>query len=384
MRELDAEQLKDIARGAGILGTGGGGDPYLGTLGALRALEEFGPPKVIEPDELPDDALVALPGILGAIVPLLEKFSFGPELDACYHALERVLDRPICALMSREAGGVNSVVPLVLGARLGIPVVDADAKGRAYPEVDMVTMTLYGLPASPFALADEHGNSLVIDAVNNAWVERIGRAACVEFGAVCASIGFPMTGKQLKESAIHGTLTLAQDIGRGIREAQDRKDDPIEVSTRITKGYVIFRGKITDVERRTMRGWSIGEVVMEGLDEFAGSRMEVSFQNENLVAYRDSELSAVVPDLITIIDTDSGEAITTERLRYGFRVTVLGIPCDEKWRTEAGVALGGPRHFRYDFDWVPIEQLNNGRPSDTLVHNDPREAGTGSAATVAT
>ena len=81
MRTLDARQLRDIARGAGILGTGGGGDPYLGALAALRALEEGGPPTVVDPDELADDALIALPVMVGAPVPLIEKFSFGPELD---------------------------------------------------------------------------------------------------------------------------------------------------------------------------------------------------------------------------------------------------------------------------------------------------------------
>jgi uncharacterized protein len=358
VRTLDAEQLRDIARGAGILGTGGGGDPYLGTLAALRALEEFGPPVVIEPDELPDDAVIALPGLHGAPVPLIEKFPFGPALDEAYRALNHALDGRISALMCREAGGTNSLVPLVLGSRLGIPVVDADAKGRAYPEVDLVTMTLYGIRAAPFALADDRRNSVVIHSDSNRSVEEISRDVVVRFGAICASIGFPMTGCELREAAIHGVISYAEEIGRGIRDAQDQKADPIDAVTRITGGFVLFRGKIVDVDRRTTQGWSLGTIEIDGLDEFAGSRMEVSFQNENLVALRDGELSAVVPDLITVVDSDTGSAITTERLRYGFRVIVVGIPCDEKWRTEAGVALGGPGHFRYDFDYVPIEELN--------------------------
>lgn len=40
------------------------------------------------------------------------------------------------------------------------------------------------------------------------------------------------------------------------------------------------------------------------------------------------------------------------------RVIVLGMPCDEKWRTEAGVALGGPPHLLYDIDYVPLKKLN--------------------------
>ena len=359
MRELSAEQLRDVSRGAGILGTGGGGDPYLGTLAALRALEEFGPPQVLEPDEIDDDALVALPVMVGAPVPLIEKFSFGPELESAFEALNRFLDGRIVALMSPEMGGVNSVVPLCLGARVGLPIVDADAMGRAFPEIDLVTLTLFGIGASPFALADEHGNHVVVNGVDNRWVERICRSAVVEFGAISAGMGYPITGKQLREAAVLHSLSYAEGIGRAIRTAQAEKADAIAEIVRITRGFILHRGKIVDVQRRTMHGWSIGEATIEGMEEFSGSSMTVSFQNENLVAFRDDSVVAAVPDLITIIDSDTGEAITTERLRYGFRVVVLGMPCDEKWRTPAGVALGGPGHFHYDFDYVPIEQLNS-------------------------
>jgi DUF917 family protein len=363
LRTLGAEQIEDVARGAAILGTGGGGDPYLGKLVALRALEEHGPPTVIDPDEVADDALVALPIMVGAPVPLIEKLSIGPEVASVYSALDRFLEGRLFALMSAEMGGVNSLIPLALAARLGVPLVDGDAMGRAYPELNLLTLTLYGIPASPFALADEHGNHVVISGADNEWVERIARAAVVEFGAICPGMGYAVTGAQLREAAVLRTLGYAESIGRAIREAHEHKLDAIDAVLRVTGGFALFHGKIVDVQRRTAHGWSLGEAVLEGLEEFSGSRMEVHFQNENLVAIRDGRHVATVPDLITIIDADSGEAITTEHLRYGFRVIVLGVPCDEKWRTEAGVALGGPRHFNYDIDYVPLEELNASVPA---------------------
>jgi DUF917 family protein len=358
VREIDAQQLKDIARGAGILGTGGGGDPYLGALAALRTFEECGPPTVLDPDELDDDALVALPVMVGAPVPLIEKFSFGPELVTVFHALNDAVGGKITALMSPEMGGVNSLVPLILSSRLGLPVVDADGMGRAYPQIDLTTFTLYDIAAAPFALADEHGNSVIINGVTNRWVERIARAAVVEFGAICPGMGFPVSGARLKQGAVLRTLTYAEQIGRAIRVAHETKANAVAEIVRVTGGYELFRGKITDVQRRTEHGWSIGEAVVSGMEQFSDESMTVSFQNENLVAWRNGRTVASVPDLITILDAESGEAITTERLRYGFRVVVLGIPCDEKWRTPAGVVLGGPRHFHYDMDYVPIEELN--------------------------
>ena len=357
MRTLDAEQVKDVARGAAILGTGGGGDPYLGTLAALRVLEEYGPPTVLTADELDDDALIAMPVMVGAPVPLIEKLSFGTEPDTVYHALDNYLEGKLVALMSPEMGGVNSIVPLLLGARLGIPVVDADSMGRAYPEIDLTTLTLYGIDASPFALADEHGNSVVIRGVSNRWVERIARAAVVEFGAICAGMGFPMTGAQLREAAILGTLTYAEQIGAAIREAKGSHGDAIADVVRLTNGYVLFEGKITDVRRRTMHGWSVGEAVMEGTDAFTDGAMTVSFQNENLVAWVDGQVVLTVPDLICIVNREDGEPLTTELLRYGSRVAVVGIPCSPMMRTQEALAVVGPKAFGYDLEFASLESL---------------------------
>jgi DUF917 family protein len=353
VRTLDEQQIRDVARGAAVLGTGGGGDPYLGTLAAVEALRLNGPPHVIEVDELSDDGYVASLGMVGAPVPLVEKFSLGPELMWAYEALQQQLRKPLQALMPVEIGGVNTVVAMILGSRLGIPVVDADYMGRAYPEIPLATPTLYGRSASPFALANEHGNKVVIEAIDNQWAERIGRTVAIEFGAICPGMLFPMRGEHAKEAAIRGTLSLAE------------KKDPIEVLLEVTKGVQLFRGKILDVQRRTQKGWSVGEAKLEGMDQFSGRQMVVRFQNENLVALLDERLVAMVPDLITVIDSQTGQAITTERLHYGFRVIILGIPCDGQWRTPAGVALGGPRHFGYDIEYVPIETLNGHDPRGT-------------------
>jgi DUF917 family protein len=360
MRRLDEQQIYDVARGAAVLGTGGGGDPYLGTLAAVAALREHGAPQVIEVDELRDDAYVASLAMVGAPVPLVEKFGLGPELMDVYHALHGHLGHPIEALVPAEIGGVNTVIALILAARLGLPVVDADYMGRAYPEVQLVTPTLYGRSASPFALADEHGNRVVIDATDNVWAERIGRTVAIEFGAICPGMMYPMRGEHAREAAIAGTLSHAERIGRTLREAEEQKRDVLQALLEVTGGFTLFRGKIVDIDRRTQKGWSLGEVLMEGMDDFRGSRMSVRFQNENLVAFLDDRLVASVPDLITIIDEQTGQAVTTERLHYGFRVIVLGIRCDAKWRSAAGVALGGPRHFGYDIDYVPLEDLNSG------------------------
>jgi uncharacterized protein len=356
MRLLNEQSLRDIASGSAVLGTGGGGDPYLGTLVSLHALEQYGPMQLVTADELDDEAMVVFPFVIGSPVPLTEKFPLGKEMVQAYETINRFLHGRVQAVMPIEIGGINSMVPFFIAARLGIPVVDGDCMGRAYPEVQLVTLTMHGIGASPFAIADERGDSVVLHTIDNFWAERFARSISVDMGAICAGAAYPVTGKQVREAAVLGSISYTERIGRAIREANASKQDAIAAILEVTHGFVIFSGKIVDVQRRTSRGWALGECVLEGMNADAGTHLAVRFQNENLVAIRDGEIIASVPDLITIMDAESGQAITTEQLRYGFRVVVLGIPCDPKWRTPAGIELGGPRHFRYDIDYVPLEQ----------------------------
>jgi hypothetical protein len=95
--------------------------------------------------------------------------------------------------------------------------------------------------------------------------------------------------------------------------------------------------------------------VLSGTGDDAGSDLVLNFQNEHLVATRDGSVVASVPDLIIVLDSDTAEPVTTEEIRYGFRVSVLVAPCDPRWRTEAGLELVGPRYFGYPFDYIALE-----------------------------
>ena len=360
MRLLERQEIEDIARGSAVLGTGGGGDPYLGKLAAIQAMERFGPLQLADINELPDDMLVAFPFAIGSPVPFLERITMTKELVTAYHAMCRYMGKTIGAVMSAEIGGMNSVLPFAVGRELGLPVIDGDCMGRAYPEIQLVTLTLYGHSASPLAVADEHGNVTVVDTVDNTWAEKIARPVAVEMGAISGGFGYPVTVKDLKEAAILGTVTFAEEIGKAIRVAQQSHADPVDAVLETTGGFRLFVGRIIDVARKTQKGWALGETRISGVDAYDGREMTVRFQNEHLVAIENDEIVTSVPDLIAILDTERGEPITTENLRYGFRVTVIGIPSDAKWRTPEGIALGGPRHFGYDIDFTPVEQVFGG------------------------
>ena len=69
----------------------------------------------------------------------------------------------------------------------------------------------------------------------------------------------------------------------------------------------------------------------------------------------DGEPIATVPDLICVVSTDAAEPSTTELLRYGQRVSVVGIRCHPRLATPKAVAVVGPGAFGYDAAYRPLE-----------------------------
>ena len=357
MRMLTEQNIEDLALGAAVLGTGGGGDPYIGKLMAQQAIRQYGPVRLLSLDEIDDDALVVPAAMMGAPTVMIEKIPNGREIISAFNDLANYIGKPIAAVMSIEAGGLNSVMPISVAASSNLPLVDCDGMGRAFPEIQMVTHTIFGVSATPMAMADEKGNSALINTIDNRWTERLARSITIDMGGSALIALYPATGKQLKELAVRGTMTHAEEIGRTVHRARQQESNPLEAIRQVTKGFLAFKGKVVDLQRRTVGGFARGAAYIEGLDEYSGSKLEINFQNEHLVAIRDDKYIVTVPDLIAILDVDTAEPITTEGLRYGFRVAVIGIPCDARWRTPKGLQLVGPRYFGYDIDYIPVEKL---------------------------
>ena len=346
--------LDSIAIGAGILGTGGGGNPYIGQLRARQAIRQWGPVTVLAPEELPEDARVVCVGGIGAPTVGIEKVR---DLQS-YHALRAIEDytgEQATALISNEIGGSNSVEPLIPAAMAGLPVVDADGMGRAFPELQMKTFFVYGVPCCPMAVADEKGNTVVIrETISPAWAERLARSITIQMGCVACYAVAPMTAEQVRRTAVPLTLSLARDLGDAVKHARSGGEDPLNAILETCPGRVLFNGKVVDVDRRTTEGFARGTLTIDGLDSHSGERMVIDFQNENLIARRDGETVCTVPDLICAVATDLGEPVTTEMMRYGLRVTILGFPAPELWVTTKGLAVAGPRAFGYDTDYIPL------------------------------
>jgi uncharacterized protein len=353
---LTLDDIPALARGCAILGTGGGGEVETGTLMAARGIGEFGEVPVIPLSDVPADELIMPLSGIGAPTVAHEMLMSGEEPVLIRDEVERLMERPVAAVMSCEIGGSNGVGPVGWAARLGLPLVDADGMGRAFPEVQMVAMYVAGLPVNVVVLADVQGNVTTIRPVDGLWSERISRAVCVACGASALMADYVLTGAEARDAVVEGSVSAALAIGRAVRDGSE----PVAALREALGATVLISGKVIDVERRTGGGFVRGSLLIDGAGDDRGRLLRVEIQNENLVALEDGRVRASVPDLITVVDSQTADAISTELLRYGQRVSVLSWPCDPIWRTERGLATAGPRAFGYDIDYTPVEELTGG------------------------
>jgi len=355
--------VEDMARGAVLLGSGGGGDPYIGELYLKNQLAEGRGPTIVSAAELPDDAFVLSIAGVGAPTVIVEHLISTGTLLRLLEESQRLYGRKIDALISAEIGGLNSMFPLALGALAGIPVVDGDGMGRAFPHLEMTTFGVYGVSATPSVLMDDSGNIVHVRTTTNRIAEEVVRAVCASLGSMVFGSFYAMSGKEAKALTVHDTVTHTLEIGRCIRRARDSQADPVmglldflndPEAGRFARE--LFNGRIVDVVHETREGWHWGSALISST-RGAEPEFRVDIQNEYLIAKHHGRTVTIVPDLIAIVDAESAEPLTAERLAYGQRVRVIGYSAAPIMRRPESLKVFGPRLFGLGEDFVKVEDV---------------------------
>ncbi|GAA2593982.1 DUF917 domain-containing protein [Actinomadura fulvescens] len=337
MTLLDATTLPAYARGCAVLGSGGGGPVGVALATALQAVADHGPVRVVRAEDLDGDALVMPCGIIGSPAVANERIGGGTEAEVLRETVERLHGTPVAALMSSEIGGSNGCLAAAWAARLGLPLVDADAMGRAFPRMDQNAMELAGIAPTPCVLTDERGRTVILDRVDGRWLERLARGVLESFGGQAATSEYALRAGQVRTAAIPGSVSRALAIGTalagGVPDAPDGGLDRL------------ITGKISTVDRTGAGAGTATAALVEGLGGDAGRLLRLEAQSEYLAVYEDGRPLTLVPDIIAVLDTRTAAAIDVERLRYGLRVSVLALPCAPVWNTPAGRRLAGPAAF---------------------------------------
>src|SRR5947207_8257199 len=248
LRPVSAAEIESLAIGAWILGTGGGGSPYLALLNMRKLYRQGAVCRLMDPMALGDDDLVAVVSNMGAPLVGQERLADPRTVARAVTMMEEYLGRRFHAVMSLEIGGGNSIQPFMAAAMLDLPVVDADCMGRAFPEAQMTSFAIHDLQMYPLTLADVRDNAVVVArAASWEWMERISRKACVEVGSIASTCKAPRTGKEVKECAILGSTSKAIGIGRAVQAARRAHRDPIEAVLEVEAGIKLFSGQIHEI-----------------------------------------------------------------------------------------------------------------------------------------
>lgn len=379
IRTLSEQEVWDLMAGAAIDGTRGRVKPVAPFIeGAVRKLLAEGKPfRLVALEDVPDDWTLAEAGGRigggGAWTHVAERMKqqgtpVVPATDGmrlAMEALERQTGHRLDAVVRAEAAEATAAA-FQAAMAAGLPVVDACPTGRAVPELAQSVAYVSGVAATPAALVSLWGDVVLVEkAIDAARLEDIGRSMAVGSAGSVITASTVMAGRDAKRALIPGVLSREILMGRSVREARARGADPVAALLGVTHGLYLFRGHVTRAVNREDRGFDWWDVEIEGSGTFQGHRYRLWVKNENIVGWFDDRPDAMSPDLIAPLDPATGEAMLSPKLGGydpGADVVLVGFPAPAMWRTPAAIDLLGPRHFGFDFDYVPLEQLHVNRP----------------------
>jgi uncharacterized protein len=235
--------------------------------------------------------------------------------------------------------------------------------------MQMDTYSIYGVHPTPAAVSDVRGHVAVFDGITDSHdVERYVRNLTIQMGGGAALTGPLMTGEEIRRTAVSGTLSFAVRLGEEVLAARKAHRNAVLAASEMSGGQLLMTGKITDVDRRFVAGFARGHLQLAGTGEYEGHVYSIDFQNENLIVTDEAgEVLCSVPDLICIVDADSAEPISTETLRYGLRVAVIGIPAPRLIATPEALEVVGPAAFGYPgVTYQPLEGTYGGKLAELM------------------
>jgi len=364
------QEIHDFVRGCTFMGTGGGGDPKVGIAWLEAARADGFKITWVPSDDIADDTWTACPFLMGSIAPLtdearckmhrlgLTREPYRSIQAESIRLLEKHMDVRVGAIVAIELGGSNTPGAVAAASRLGIPIVDGDYTGRAIPEIPQTTPYLHDLPLWPISSVDKYGNLCVIqESVGYEMAERMGKFLAASSFGLAGQAGFLFRAGDMKKAVISGTLSNCLRIGRLIRESREAGLDPVQELVTHLSGWLLFEGQISKKDWEDKEGYYWGTHTITGQRGFEGSELRIWFKNENHISWLDGDPFVTSPDMINVINRRTGEPYANSQIEEGEEVAVIGLRAVEQFRSPKGIDILGPRHFDFDIDFTPIEDL---------------------------
>ncbi len=371
MKKMIFEQdVRSLACGARYLGSGGGGDSNVLQLLTTRAIRECGPVPFASVFTMNESDWAVPVGIMGSPTILNEKILTGSELTNVIAALEAEKGIQARALLGFEIGGINALTPVLAAALSNLPLLDSDGMGRAFSELQMTTFHAYGITAAPVMMTTEQGGCERILSESNWEVESLARTKVMEMGGWAAISCYPMQIHEVRECAIHQTFSLAIRLGEAVRAASGDISQVVAALEHVFASSIygppakLIEGKVVELQRSNCNGLLHGTLTVEGTGYYISEQLDIMFQNEYLLASLGSRELAMVPDLICVLDADTGNPILSEELENHQKVWVVAIPAPPLVRDCKMLEIVGPESYGLAHPFIPLEYLQSRTEED--------------------
>lgn len=370
---LTEEDIEPLLEGLALFGTGGGGSPSFGRAIMENDFRRRRKYVLIDPEDIPDDALVVSGGIMGsvravdtaAVDDVVCSWEDRFELLLALRTMEELLGKRVDYIVPFELGGLNTPVILSLGARVGIPVINGDGLGRAAPETQMTSFFGHGIAITPMPLVDSNGNIIIVKETGDPlFPDELGRWVVANAEGIGANNHYPMEGRALKSSVIPKTITRALEVGKMVLRARNEGNSPLKVIQEAINGKLFLnKGLIREIKEEGSKGFLRRLVLVEGTDPDR-KQVELTIKNEVMLCRAEGREVCIFPDLILIVDPDTGRGLMSSELEVGQAIGIILAPCHPRLR-EALQHPQGRRAFspaRFgceDLEYSPLEELAN-------------------------
>ncbi len=359
MKNIDRDWIQYLHLGGIFLGSGGGGDPESLSFFLNDILTGDKTIRLISLEELDAEGYYASVNMMGSPELMGQYFPAGVEGVKALERLQALTGQEFKGITTIECAGVNILYPMLVAGRLGLPVVDADSMGRAFPELQMTTFNFAQIPGTPLTLIDSFGREHDFFENDNFLLELNTRKVISEGGGVGFFAGFSNKGSILKHILIPGTISFAAELGQVFANSSSYSQ-LLEKLIFVTKNSIygsaieLFTGSIKDIETESL---SLRTITIKGSGSYINEEFKILMQNENLFAYRQNKIAAMVPDLISVINLETLRPVNNNNLLPGMEVSVIGTPAPLPLKTKKNLDIVGPQCFGYKSGYEPLEKL---------------------------
>lgn len=341
LRRFTAEDVDALAAGATLLGSGGGGAVDVGAQ-LLRHLLKERSVELVPAAALPRGALVVHVGLVGGPDVLAERLIHPRDLALATEAVVEHLGGRLDAAGVIEIGGINGLIGVLAAAQLGVPLVDGDLMGRAFPSINKTTLAVAGHQATPLAMVSPAGDTVVVPVSSARMAEALVAATAGAMGGAAVLALYPCSAQVLETVGVRGSVSACLALGEAYLDPATTATTPLVDRL---GGTLILEGRVDEIRPRV--GPQPGSMTLT--DHGTGSTARIDYLDEFLAVTRDGITVAATPDVIVALDPSNRAPLRADQVRLGQPLVLFSLPALHSW-PDAASRVVGPAAFGLDLE----------------------------------